>query len=277
MRFAPPLFVALSVLPLVVAGAPLAADVEGDLKASVVGLYGLARSPLLSECSDSYTNNQVAGGRISGKAGQRFAAGELVRIDNLKLGSFAGLQVYLSIVEPYRMTWQDGPYEVHDQRRCRVQLDFEVPRDVRKDAGKSRAAIEAAVALFDLEAAARKDPAWNRREVEPYPDGWEKTKKEWQAWRKTQQNRRVREKTEEILEQAERVISYMPSDAAYLASFGAGARDRSSESWSDCDAMLSATFYVTGSGENTRGWADGQLVSWAAQLARALADCYVEE
>ena len=34
----------------------------------------------------------------------------------------------------------DGPFTVYDQRRCRVQLNFEVPREVRKDRVQALAA-----------------------------------------------------------------------------------------------------------------------------------------
>lgn len=253
------------------------ADVESELKSEIVNWFALTRAPLASECTDHYTDNQVTGGRISGGSGERFAAGELVQIDNVKVGTFSGLDVNLSLVEPYRLSFEDGPFEVYEQRRCRAQLHFDVPREVRKDAGRARAAIEAALALYDHEGAAKKDPAWNRRKVEPFPANWEATKREWEVWKRSQRNRRVREKTESVLEQADRVLAYMANDEKYLASFGAGARARDSESWSSCEAMLDAGFYVSGSGADSRGWADGQLVAWSTHLARALQDCYIEE
>jgi hypothetical protein len=264
-------------LAAVAFAAPAArADVEADLKRDLVGWLGVSRSGLASECTDHYTDNTVAGGKVSGKVGERFAAGELVRVDNVKIGAFSGLEVNLSLVEPFRLTWKDGPYTVYDQRRCRVQLHFDVSREVRKDAAKARAAIAAAVSLHDHEEAAKADPAWNRRKVEAYPANWEATKKEWEGWKRSQQNRRVREKIEEIATQSDRILDYMPSDAKYLASFGAGAEARS-DSWSDCESALEATFSTSGSGEDTRGWADGQYVAWAARLAMELSDCYVEE
>ena len=254
------------------------ADVESELRADLVGRFALTRSALRSECTDHYTDNQVVGGRISGSTGETFAAGEMVKVDNVKIGAFSGLDVNLSLVEPYRLSWREGPFDVYDQRRCRVQLHFDVPREVRKDRAKARGAIEAVVAVFADEMAARGDAAWNRRKVEPYPANWEAKKREWEAWKRSQTNVRVREKTEEVLEQADRVLEYMPGDAKYLASFGAGARARS-DSWSSCESMLEATFYSTGGGdgEDSRGWADGQLVAWATELAHELADCYIDD
>jgi hypothetical protein len=276
MRRTPWLWIGAAILGVWGGAVPALADVESELKAEIGNFYALTRSGFVSECTDHYTDNQVTGGRITGSDGVRFDAGELVQIDSVKVGSFAGLAVNLTLVEPYRLGWKDGPYEVFEQRRCRAQLHFDVPRDVRKDRVRARAAIEAALALFDHEGAAKKDPAWNRRKVEAYPPNWEATKREWETWRRSQQNRRVREKSETVLEQADRVLAYMPNDEKYLASFGAGARARGSESWSSCDVMLDASFYVSGSGADTRGWSDGQLVAWATQLARALQECYIE-
>ncbi len=251
------------------------ADVEADLRSALVGRYALAKSELVSECTEHFTDMKVVGGRLAGGTGTRFAGGELLRIDNVNVGALAGLDVNLSLVEPYRLSFEDGPFEVFDQRRCRVQLNFEVPREVRKDVQKALAAVGAVLEVFD-DAAAAKGAGWNGRQVEPYPKEWEQTKREYDAWKLTQVNGLVRAKTEQVLDEGRRVLNYMASDDDYLWSFAAGARARS-DSWSDCEAMLEATFYSTGSGgKSSRGWSDGQHVAWANHLAHALQDCYVE-
>ncbi len=90
-------------------------------------------------------------------------------------------------------------------------------------------------------------------------------------------NAAVRAKTASVLDEARRVLAYMPGDDDYLWSFAAGARARS-DSWSTCEAMLDATFYVSGSGgKSSRGWADGQHVAWANHLAHELQECYLED
>ena len=252
------------------------ADVEGDLRAELVGRYALAKGQLISECTDHYTDMKVAGGRLDGGTGTRFEAGELLRIDNVKAGALSGLDVNLSFVEPFLLSFEDGPFTVYDQRRCRVQLNFEVPREVRKDRTKALAAIAAVLDTFD-DAGAAKRAGWNRRKVESYPRDWEKTKQEYEAWRVAQTNRLVHEKVAYVLEEAGRVLTYMPGDDDYLWSFAAGARQRS-DSWSSCGAMLEATFYSSGSGgKSSRGWTDGQHVAWANHLAQALQGCYPAE
>jgi len=252
------------------------ADVEDELRAELVGRFALTRDAVISECTDHFTDMRVVGGRLAGGSGARFGTGELVRIDNVNVGALSGLDVNLTLVEHFLLSFQDGPFTLHDQRRCRVQLNFEVPREVRKDTARSLAAVAAVLDLFDDEAAAKR-AGWNKRRVEDYPAGWEKTKREYETWKVAQTNELVRQKSERVLDEAERILSYMPGDDDYLLSFGAGAKARSSDSWSNCEAMLSATFYVSGSGgKSKRGWSDGQLVAWATQLAHALQGCYLQ-
>lgn len=253
---------------------PLAADVESDLRSELVGRFALTRGALLSECTEHYTDMQVTGGRISGGSGSRFEAGELVRIDNVKIGALAGLDLNLSLVEPYLLSFQDGPFTVYEERRCRAQLNFDVPREVRKDRARSLAAIVAVLEPFADEAAAKRGD-WNRRVRAPYPKDWEKTRVAYEKWKVEHRNDLVRAKTEEVLRFAEQALTYMSGDEEYLTSFAAGARYRS-DSWDSCEAMLGATFSVSGSGKNWNGWADGQKVAWATRLARALQECLLE-
>ncbi len=109
---------------------------RSDLRAELVGRYALAKGELVSECTDHFTDMNVVGGRLTGGTGVRFARGELLRIDNVSVGAMAGLDVNLTLVEPFLLSFEDGPFQVYDERRCRVQLNFEVGRDVRKDAAE---------------------------------------------------------------------------------------------------------------------------------------------
>ncbi len=258
--------------------APLRAEVEDELRAELVGRFALTRSALLSECTESYTNVEVAGGRPSGGRGLRFAAGELARIDNVKVGALSGLDLYLSFAVPYLLSFRDGPFTLYDQRRCRVQLDFDVEREVRRDRGRSLAAIGALLELFDSESAAR-GAGWNGRETEPFPADWDETRRAHAAWQIEERNRLVSAKTDELLAVTAQTLTSLSNDAEYLAGFAAGARARN-DSWSSCEAMLGATFTVSrssGSGVEKEGWSDGQRAAWAVRLARELRGCFLEQ
>jgi hypothetical protein len=266
---------AIAVTATILAAAPLTADTADELRSELLGAYGLTRGRWSSECLGEPTGLKVVSGRGAPEPeGRTFAPGELVRVAEVRAGMLTGLDVLLEIVEPALLSWQDGPFTVYDQRRCRVRLDFDVPREVRKDAARARAAILAVVEVFADEGAA-KDSGWNGRTVEPYPAEWEETRPAYERWRVARTNELVRRKTEEVLAFAEQTLSYMSSDEEYLAAFGAGAKARTYDSWSDCEAMLAASFYVSGSGKNSKGWADGQKVAWATNLAKELQDCYL--
>ncbi len=268
--------VALGLAGVLAWPAPGRADVEAELRRELVGRTVVVRQDLVSECTDHYTDVEVLGNRIAGGRGERFAAGELARIDNVHVG-WSRFAVNLSLVEPYRISWSDGPFTLHEQRTCRVQLDFDLPREARKDRVRSLAAITAVVEPFADEASARRSAAYNRRRVEPLPADWEEIRRAHARWSAERVNAAVRVKVERLLEEAAGVLTYMPDDAGYLESFGLGARARRSESWSSCESMLDASFYVSGSGgRDKRGFADGQHVAWATRLAAALAECYVE-
>lgn len=264
-----------SLVFLLLAAGPAGADVESDLRARLRGAAAILRAPAFSACIDHYTDNVVAGGRITSRETRRLPAGELVRIDNIHVG-WTRFDVNLSFSEPLRITWQEGPFEVHDQRHCKIQLKFDVPREARRSAAAAEAVIREVLEVHGDPDSARSSATWNQRVVEPYPEGWEKRREEWMAWKSEQRNREIRGKTESVLAEAARIMSYLPSDDDYLASFGAGARARS-DTWSSCDAMLTASFYTSGSGgKSSRGYSDGQYVAWASHLVRALQQCWLE-
>ncbi len=265
----------LAFLVLASAGAARA-DVEADLRRDLVGKVAVVRESLVSECTDHYTDLAVSGRRISGGRGERLEAGELATIDNVHVG-WSRFDVNLSLLEPLRVRWTDGPFTLYEQRNCRVQLGFDVSRDVKKDRARALATIEEVLELQPSPAVARRSPAYNGRRVEPLPADWEQTRRAHAVWKAARVNDAVRAKIARLLDDAASVLTYMPSDAGYLESFGDGARARRNESWSNCDAMLEASFYVSGSGGgDKRGWADGQHVAWATRLAAALGECYLE-
>ncbi len=128
----------------------------------------------------------------------------------------SGLDVNLTLVEPFLLSFEDGPFRVYDQRRCRVQLNFEVSRDVRKDVQKSLAAVVAVLDLFD-DAGAAKRAGWNRRKVAAYPKDWEKTKRRLRGLAARADEplpcaRRARASST----RRGRVLDYMPGDDDYL-------------------------------------------------------------
>jgi hypothetical protein len=170
----------------------------------------------------------------------------------------------------------DGPYTLYEHRLCRVQLRFDVPREVRKDAGRAEAAVLEVLEVHDSESAARDSGLWNRREPEELPEDNDQKWAEYRAWKAAQVNAAVAEKLDEVLAEGQAALQYMDDDAEYLESFALGAASKRYWKPSSCEEALSASFYPSGSGGgSSKGWAAGQHLAWSVAVARALQGCYV--
>jgi hypothetical protein len=273
----PPSLSALFVLSLAaLVPLPAAADVEDTLRARLRGRWGVLRSPVGSECTDHYTDNQVAGRHAGGAGPYTLPAGELVSIDNVHVG-WTRFDVNLGLLRPYRVSLHDGPFTLHEHRSCRVQLSFDVPREVKRDAARAEAAVLEILEVHDSEAAARRSELWNGRDPEPLPADTEAVWAEYRVWKAEQVNLAVREKLDQVLALARDASDSMPDDAEYRESFALGVAARRWDSPGECPSLLSASFYVSGSGgSDSRGWEDGQRVGWALAVAHGLLGCFVE-
>jgi hypothetical protein len=264
---------------LLIAAAPrlARADAEGDLRAQWQGAYVVTRAMLLSECTDHFTENEVSGGRVTGGGGGnvlRFAPGEIADIDKVEV-TWTRIDVSLTFLEPFRVTWKDGPYTLYDQRRCRAKLRFDLPRDVRKDAAKASAAISALLEAFPNEGAARHTASYNKRRVEAFPADWERTKAEYDVWRASRVNAKVQEKIDTVLREGQDAINNTRDDDEYQRCFGRGVRSRSYQTFGSCELLLDSYFIVNGSCKNQRGFEDGQHLAWTVGMVRALGGCFV--
>jgi hypothetical protein len=280
MRAAPrrrgPLPICLALAALAAAAPALRADVEDTLRARLRGRFAVLLSPVASECTDHYSDNDVAGNRASGSGPVRLPSGELATIDNVHVG-WTGFEVNLSLQVPFRVPVVDGPFSLYEVRRCRVQLDLDVPGAVRKDAQRAEAAVGQVLTVFDDESAARASELWNRREPEALPADNEQRWAEYRTWKAAQVNVEIRRKLDSVLADAQAVLRSINDDPDYLDGFGRGVEARRYESFSSCDSLLSASFYVSGSGgKSRRGWEDGQRLAWDTAVARGLQSCFVE-
>ena len=256
------------------AAAPAFADAEGDLRARWSGATVVTRVPVFSECTDHFTDNAVPSGGLPRGAGSRFGAGEIATVDKIDV-TWTRIDVSIGFLEPYRISWTDGPYTLYDQRRCRVQLKLELPRDVRKDPAKAGAAIAALLEVFPNAADARRAPAYNARRVEAYPANWEKTRAEYDTWHATRVNAAVQERMATLLREAQDTIDRARDDDGYQRCFGKGARSRSYQSFGSCESVLDTYFVSSGSCDNQRGFDDGQRLAWTVGMVRALSACFV--
>lgn len=263
-----------TILPLwtMAAALPLHADAESELQAQWRGVWAMTRTVVFSECTDHYTDNEAVGDRVAGKA-LRFEAGEPVQVSGVDW-TISGLKVRIEMREPYRVEWRDGPFTLYEQRRCRVELKF--PREARPNVAAASASIARLLDRVADDAEALRSPAWNRRHVENYPAGYERTRAEYETWKAAQVNEAVGRKLDDVLEQAEHVVEWSDDDPDYAADFVAGLHYRRNESFSSCSSAVDASFYVQGSSKKSRkGWEEGQRLAWAVNLAAELRKCFV--
>lgn len=254
------------------------ADTEGDLTARFKGLYALTQVPVFSECDPHYTDDEVTVTRATRGPGQRFAPGELARIDKIDV-TFSRIDVNLGFSEPYLLSWTDGPFTLYDQRYCKVSLNLALPSEVRRDAKRAGEAIEALLVPFRSQEEARRAGAWNGRKVAPYPKGWEKTQSEYAVWKAERVNGAVQAKIDEAIEEANRAMDRVSDSSDALASFAAGLRARRSDSYPSCESMLADSFYPASSGgrdvKDSRAYAEGQRLGHYLGLARELRKCFL--
>lgn len=263
-------------LAAAIASSAAHADVESDLRARLIGRSAIILGSVTSECSDHFTDNLVSGRYASGKGPVRLPEGELATVENVHIG-FTRFDVNLTLATPYRLSIVDGPFELFELRRCRVQLSFDVPRAVRRDLASAEATVLNILELHGSVDAARSSQSWNGRQTEPLPADNDARWAEYRLWKAAQMNVEIRRKLDRVLEEADRAMSSMKDDPDYLDSFARGVASRRWESFSSCESALTATFYTTGSGgKSSSAYADGQRMAWALALARYLQDCWID-
>ena len=115
------------------AGYSPASGLGDRLDRELKGGWGVLEVEVYSACGGTYSDNEVGAAGVASKAPHHFAAGELVKIDNVKVKR-QRVDLMLTLDAPLRVSRMDGPFELYDQRSCRVQLMVFVPRELVKSA-----------------------------------------------------------------------------------------------------------------------------------------------
>lgn len=264
-----------------------AGDFQRELAGRWRGSWVVVEVGVRSDCGGMYTNNRLNGRRVSGTGAFTFGAGELAQIDKVDLHR-SRLDVLVTLAEPKRISWQDGPFTLYRQTACRVELQTELPRSVV--AGGDVAAVERALSQalerYDARDEAESSRAWNGRQVEPYPDDYDATLAEHAQWKAEQANAAVRDRIGQAQAETVRVTERIESDDAYLSGFAQGVERARDLSWPACDGMVGggveAFVSRVPAGEKTdaqrrrdRGFEDGQRLVVSLELGRRLPGCFV--
>ncbi len=252
---------------------PARANVEDDLNARWRGRTVIARLAIASDCNGFYNDNDVEGTTLDSRADRRFPPGELARVDHVTT-HWTRIDVFLDLEEPVLWPLHDGPFTLYEERRCKVQLKLNLPKDVVKRTTPSHEALLQALELYDSPEAAHTAASWNRRRREAYPADYERTVAEHAAWQAAQRNAAAGKKLDDALEDAQRTLAGMRDEPDYLSSFADGARER--PTLDDCDAAASAYFAPHRGGKDHRGYEDGQRLAWDLEVARVLKGCLAQ-
>jgi hypothetical protein len=264
-------------------------DLEDQLQRDLVGAWAIVTIESYSGCEGTYSNNEINNGRASSKAEHRFEPGELVKIDKVNVKR-SRVDVFVTLEEPILTSWIDGPFELFDERQCKAQLMFEIPRELVKQSDREAVlgTLSEVLETHSNRGAAQSSPRYNRRRREPYPSDYEQTLARYQVWKAEQTNAAVAARAQQALGDARRTLDRVDEDPHYLAGFAAGV-DTMRRWWSsDCDRLIEARFDREekdapsdrrGGSDEQRHWRDGfrdgQELAFNLVLADRLGECYV--
>lgn len=264
-----------------------AASPEDALSARWRGAWVVLGSEVFSDCDASYTNNEVVGRRASSKGALRFAAGELGQVHKLELKR-SRVELLVDLDESFLRPFHDGPFDLVDEVRCKVELKLELPREVVKsgDVAALERALSALAERFATREAALRSPSANGRKRGSFPKDYDEKLAAYRRWKTEQTNRAVGERLDQALEDAARVAKEATSNPDYGAGFAAGLEAMRWLSYSDCSSWLGSSFYavkksVPSEHRSNRafcdGFDDGQLLAYSVELAHRLRGCFVPE
>ena len=265
-----------------------AANLEDELTGRWRGSWVVLRLDVRSDCGGPYTNNRVNGRRVSSSGIQSFHAGELAQIDRVNLHR-SRIDLKVTLTEPVRTAWQDGPFTLYRQTSCRVELETELPRSAvaKRDFAAVERALGQALERYDARDEAEASKAWNRREVEGYPEGYDDTLAEYGRWKAEQVNVAVRDRIVQAQAETDRVAARIDSDSDYVAGFAEGVERARAIGWPTCDELVHVGVdgFVARAGaeertdaqrRHDRGFEDGQRLLVSLELARRLPGCFVD-
>ena len=260
-----------------------ASELGDRLDRELKGGWGVLELEVYSACGGTYSDNEVGSAGVASKARNRFAAGELVKIDDVKVKR-QRVDLLLTLDAPLRVSRMDGPFELFDQRSCRVQLMVYVPRELVKSANLDALLTEVKkhVTLYASRNDAELSGDWNGREMEPLPDDYEETVQRHAVWKAEQTNAAVRDGIDHALSEAAEAVEDLDDDADYIAGFAEGAEKMSGLTVTNCDSLLNLSFTSyrkNADSEKSRGWKDGwndgQKLVFHVLLADRLRSCLV--
>lgn len=278
-----PLRCPLVITIVFVAVSVAASDLDDRLEGHLKGAWAVVDVELYSNCSGTYSDNQIGAAGVASKADRRFSPGELVKIDKIKVKR-SRIDLLTTLAVPVLSSYTDGPFELYEVLECKAQLIYEVPRSLikRSDSDAILETIGRAVKVFPDQRSATESELWNGRVQAPFPEDYELTLARYQYWKAEQTNAAVSAGIDRASEEAADIADDIARDPEYLDGFAAGAEEMRDSGPGDCAGLIEASFYSwkdsPPSGKKSawkRGFEDGNRLVFHLILLRELRHCYV--
>ncbi len=260
-----------------------ASSFKRTLKHRLDGAWVVLRVEAWSSCAGAYTDNRVSSGTVASSGDVRFPVGELGKVDGVQVKR-QRIDLKISLSEPVLAPYMDGPFELLDERSCKVEIEVEVPAEMMK-AADLEGALERVRRTMELHATlaeAHASDLWNERQRASYPPDYEHTLALHARWRAEQMNVAVSERLHVALDDAARLTARIDDNPEYLQGFAEGAEAMQQWWERDCGDLIGAQLRFEGdrppsarSGPWVDGWDDGQELVFNILLAQRLEGCFV--
>jgi hypothetical protein len=259
-----------------------ASSLENALEYRLQGAWGVTRIEMRSDCAGFYNNNEVRANGVSTKASELFQPGELVHIEKIKLKS-SRLDLFLKLAEPILASHMDGPFQLFDERSCKVQLILPLSRSLIR-AGNPEpilVLVRERLEIYPKRQAAVESPAWNHRIRADYPPDYDQTLYEHAVWKAEQTNTAISARINQATRDALRITDRIGRGSDYLQGFADGIDSMHSWREHDCEDLINIRFSSVSKragrdGKDYRnGFSDGQELEFNLILADRLQGCFI--
>jgi len=194
--------------------------------------------------------------------------------------------VLLTLWEKLLVPYQEGPFTLYAERTCKVELEVVLPREVvkSKDLGAVEQALTLVLERYSTLDQAQQSEIWSEREMEPYPEDYERTLAELAVWKAEQRNALVEGQRGKAMAEVSRLTDRIGQEADYLAGFAAGVEDAGADPLDDCSELVAYDIekhrkrQAGKKGEDalrSRGYEDGLLLVHGLEMVRELPGCLV--
>lgn len=264
-----------------------AGPIEDAVEAQWRGVFVVLKAESRSGCEDTYTNNPAFGARLGGRGEHRLGPGELGQVKKVDVKRNR-VDVFVDFLEPVRLAYVDGPFELYRHADCKIELQFEMPRASLKKAPPEelRGLFSEILERHETQSSVEASSLYNARRVEPFPEGYDAVLADYEIWKAEQFDAEVHDRLAQTLDEANRLANRVRSNPSYAEGFAAGLRYGGSSSFinDDCYDLLDKTFYAVtqsppssaddyDSSEWQSGNREGQALAFHLELARDLARC----